>query len=74
MQYAIPTGIEGETPGSVAINLANPGGATLPATTAFFCAPDGNVVAAPDAAVNAPAKPDALGVVHILTLGSAAAG
>jgi len=70
VQYAIPTGIGGEAAEAVAIDLANPGGASLPAAIAFFCGPDGSAVAAPNAAIHAPAKPDASGIVHILTLGS----
>jgi hypothetical protein len=71
-QYSIPVGIDGGTGKTVAIDLANPGGATLPAAMAFFCAPDGKPVAAPNGAAHSAAKPDASGVVHILTLGSAA--
>lgn len=74
VQYAIPAGIDGQAGAAVAIDLNNPGGKNLPANTAFFCAPDGKPVAAKNALVHAQAKPDASGVVHILTLGSAAGG
>jgi hypothetical protein len=72
VQYAIPAGINGNTGGPVAVELAAPGSAGLPAAIAFFCAPSGQAVTAANGAIDAPAKPDASGIVHILTLGSAA--
>jgi hypothetical protein len=74
VQYSIPVGIDGETGGAVTVDLADPGGASLPAAEAFFCGPDGKPVTAANRAAHTPAKPDASGVVHILTLGSAVTG
>jgi hypothetical protein len=64
-QYAIPAGIDGDAGKMVALDLATPHEA------AYFCAPNGKAVTAINGLVHAPAKPDAQGVVHVLTLGSA---
>lgn len=69
-QYAIPVNVDGDAGPTVSIDLADPGSATLPASIAFFCAPNGKPFTATNATIHAVAKPDASGIIHILTLGS----